>query len=147
MKSAAPVARKSGNNQFTLTPVSARSGRGLFDQRELTAGRFRRSEKKGNDMTTATKMNREAVLADVREMSLGSPSATANLASTDGSPLVASKGAGSVHVLRRRRGAGWQYLGYAVWSCRTQGWVRGSWDRPVSADEAHAHLADMAWEG
>ena len=98
-------------------------------------------------MMTATKMNLKSVLAEVREMSLGSPSATANLNSSDGSPTVASKGAGSVNVLRRRRGNGWQYLGYAVWSCRTQGWVCGSWDRPVSADEAHAYLADMAWEG
>jgi len=98
-------------------------------------------------MTTATKMNLKSVLADVREMTLASNSADANLASSDSNPLVASKGAGSVHVLRRRRGSGWSYLGYAVWSCRTQGWVCGSWNRPISADEAHAHLADMAWEG
>lgn len=98
-------------------------------------------------MTTATKMNLESVTIEVRDMSLASNSAEANLASSGNSPLVASKGAGSVHVLRHRRGAGWQYLGYAVWSCRTQGWVCGSWDRPVDADEAHAHLTDMAWEG
>lgn len=98
-------------------------------------------------MTTATKMNSKAVLADVREMSLASPSASTNLDGLGENPLVASKGAGSVHALRRRRGAGWQYIGYAVWSCRTQGWVCGSWSRPVSADEAHAHLTNMAWEG
>lgn len=100
-----------------------------------------------NKMTTATKRNLASVTRDVTGMSLASPSAADNLASSTADPLVASKGACSVHALRRRCGRGWQYIGYAVWSCRQQGWVSGSWTRPVDADEAHDALRDMSWDG
>lgn len=98
-------------------------------------------------MTTTTKMNRDTVLRDICDMHLGVPMAQQNLDSIHDSPMVASKGAGSVCVLRRRCGTGWRYLGYAVWSCRSQQWVCGSWRTPVSATDAHDHLVDMAWEG
>ena len=93
-------------------------------------------------MTTTQTIERE-----ISQMTLAVPSASHNLASDSASPVVASKGAGSVHLLRRRRGRGWQSIGYAVWSCSRQAWVCGSWRSPVSADEAHEHLARMAWEG
>lgn len=69
------------------------------------------------------------------------------LDTTDDEPLIASKGAGSIHVLRRRRCKDWCYLGYAVWSCRRQAWVCGSWRHPVSIEEAARHLRNMDWAG
>lgn len=97
---------------------------------------------------TATKTTKiDSILSDLSDLHLASTSARDNLTSDAGDPLVCSKGAGSVHALRRRSGKGWRYIGFAVWSCRTQGWVCGSWSRPVSLTEAHEYLADMAWEG
>jgi len=97
---------------------------------------------------TKTKLNKARVLADVSEMRLSTRTASANLGSADDhAPTVASKGAGSVCVLRRRHGKGWRYVGYATWSCRTQTFVRGSWSHPVTAGEAHEALESMDWEG
>ena len=100
-------------------------------------------------MTTTTKLNKNQVLADVSAMRLGnSLLAAANLDDDlDDAPTVANKGGGSVHVLRRRQGTGWRYIGYATWSCRDQSYVCGSLRHPATADEAHKSLEDMAWEG
>lgn len=92
-------------------------------------------------------MDIQTIEQDISRMRLAVPSAARNVASDSSSPIVASKGAGSVHLLRRRRGRGWQSIGYAVWSCAQQAWVCGSWRSPVGADEAHEHLTRMAWEG
>lgn len=88
----------------------------------------------------------QCILSDLKSLNLASPSALQNMASESDDPLICSKGAGSVHALRRV-GNGWRYIGFAVWSCKTQGWVCGSWRAPVSLSEAHEYLADMAWEG
>lgn len=92
-------------------------------------------------------MKKSDVIAAVAVMELAVPDAAARLDGGEGSPLVASKGAGSVHVLRRMRGTGWQYIGFAVWSCAKQSWVCGSWRRPTTARAAHQALLDMDWAG
>lgn len=93
------------------------------------------------------KRNLASVIADLADCQHATPSAAENLLGSQASPLVASKGAGSIHALRRRRGAAWQYIGYAVWSCRQQRWVLGSWDTPVAMAEAAEYLADMDYGG
>lgn len=92
-------------------------------------------------------MKASEVIAKIAEGSLTVPSASENLRGDGTSPMVASKGAGSVDVLRRRCGKGWNYIGFAVWSCKKQSYVAGSWSRPLDFEEAHATLKDMAWEG
>lgn len=96
---------------------------------------------------TATRLTLAGALSDLESGELVVPSARQNLTSDTADPLVSSKGAGSVHALRRRCGKGWRYLGYAVWSCRRQSWVCGSWSRPVDFATAEAALRNMPWEG
>ncbi len=96
-------------------------------------------------MTTTLK--RDDVVTAIDGCEFGMSHYVTRLDTNDDHPLIASKGAGSIHVLRRRRGKGWQYLGYAVWSCRQQAWVCGSWRHPVSIEQATRHLRNMAWEG
>ncbi len=78
------------------------------------------------------------------ELSLAEWDIRQRLSRAEGDPLLASKGAGSVHALFRDG----ECIGYAVWSCRLQGWVAGSWDRPIGDYRtAERHLRRMPWEG
>jgi len=66
-------------------------------------------------MTTTRKLNRQAIEAIMEvDAVLASPLWRENLNSNSDNPLLSSKGAGSVHALRRRAGKGWCYLGFAV---------------------------------
>lgn len=92
-------------------------------------------------------MNATEILSAVSACQYGVSDAPARLASEDDHPLIASKGAGSIHALRRHTTRGWRYLGFAVWSCRSQGWVCGSWKSPVDFPTAEDALRSMPWEG
>lgn len=56
---------------------------------------------------------------------------------------VTSRGAVSINALFRCG----RLIGYAVWSCRAQGWVVGSWGRPLTFSQAVAAEKHLPWEG
>lgn len=86
----------------------------------------------------------ERIASDLASGALVVPFAARRVAErTTNDPLVASKGAGSIHLLHRDGHA----IGYAVWSCRTQSWVCGSWRSPTDYQTAERHLRNMPWEG
>ena len=68
--------------------------------------------------------------------------AAERMASNSPHPLLAARGVYSLHRLRRRQRNGeWRTLGYAVWDFMLEDWIVGSWDEPVSFDEAYRFLA------
>lgn len=61
----------------------------------------------------------------------------------NGSPIITSRGAVSICALRRRG----KWIGFAVWSCQAQAFVRGGWSNPLSWQDAVQTERGMPWEG
>lgn len=89
-------------------------------------------------------LTHEQVLQDAVDCGmLKIPNPTRALNGTmDPSPAIAIKSGHKLCVLRRLNACtdNWNYIGYAIWS---NGWVSGSWKKPLSFSEALKNMKQL----